>query len=45
MLFLLVEFELFAFKDTINDVYSVIPEELNPSDHLLLYAVLDINNA
>ena len=44
MVFLLVEFGLFTFKDTINDVYSIIPEELNPSDHLMLYTVLDIDN-
>jgi len=42
MIFLLIEFALFAFGDSINDVYNIIPEELNPSDHLLLYTELEV---
>ena len=36
MIFVYVEFTLMMFKDAVDDVYAVIPEELYPSDHLML---------
>ena len=36
MIFMFAEFVLFVFKDTADDVYAIIPEELYPSDHLML---------
>lgn len=37
-----LEWMWFVFGDLINDIYAIIPEELYPSDHLVLSATLNI---
>ena len=44
VLVLLTEYFLLVFGDLIHDVFAIIPEELYPSDHLVLSATLELAN-
>ena len=44
VLVLLTEYFLLVFGDLIHNVFAIIPEELYPSDHLVLSATLELAN-